>query len=662
MSDGNNNNTTEGGRSLGGGASEPLPASWARPTQTTRVGRIGNWSGNNGGNSSRSGSRFGTIGGLNSQPGGGGPGFGGFDGHPGGGDDDSSDDEGPGGGESWFAGGERSGLSIQNPDQRSRLPGGDLVQDLLRRAAEANPARDASSRSGAFHGGGHTLGSDEVESTYIPDPNAVPEDEAPAVRNLTFWSNGFTLEDGPLMQYDNPEHAALLAQLRSGQAPPHVLNLRVGQPVDIRIAQRTHEDYVPPQGSRAFSGSGHRLGAPVPEISGAGFSSGSTSMPGQFPTSSHPTTTATGERRSIATRFEVDQSLPTTSVQIRLADGTRMVCRMNLTHKVSDLRNFINAARPENTTRPYTIGTTFPSRTLDDLDVTIEAAGLANSVVVQRLVDISRSSLASRYMILIKANLHHSSDVFGVSRVNEMIAKQHLCTAISHQGWPPSIKWDKSGYINSTALAVMNLLRVDLTPPSQTSLLTRSPAVRVLQAGPLSANILEIHSKRHDDAEFGLKRRAREKERQDAIAAVYQIEPSQIQGPPTTYITSFDSRSPAGYPLPPSAYIPNTADSLGPPTSFPETPAGYPHTPGADTPLDPRAYNFPGRSAGAASGKRVRFPTPETRYQGKFSTNQTPQTAPVNPAFGGPGAYPFPGYSPVSSTFGSVALIDRSLY
>lgn len=44
MSDGDNSNTT-GGRSLGGGAAEPLPASWARPTQAPRVGRIGNWSG-----------------------------------------------------------------------------------------------------------------------------------------------------------------------------------------------------------------------------------------------------------------------------------------------------------------------------------------------------------------------------------------------------------------------------------------------------------------------------------------------------------------------------------------------------------------------------------------------------------------------------------------
>jgi UBX domain-containing protein 1 len=76
------------------------------------------------------------------------------------------------------------------------------------------------------------------------------------------------------------------------------------------------------------------------------------------------------ERTSINTLFDVDQSLPATSVQIRLANGTkyafylfnfirlhfvfcafcfidfflvfRIVCRMNLTHKVQDIRNFIN--------------------------------------------------------------------------------------------------------------------------------------------------------------------------------------------------------------------------------------------------------------------------------------------------------------------------------
>jgi len=43
-------------------------------------------------------------------------------------------------------------------------------------------------------------------------------------------------------------------------------------------------------------------------------------------------------------------------------------------------------SRPDNAARAYTIGTTFPNRTLEDDGETISGAGLANSVVVQRWV------------------------------------------------------------------------------------------------------------------------------------------------------------------------------------------------------------------------------------------------------------------------------------
>ncbi|KAJ7288688.1 SEP-domain-containing protein [Mycena rebaudengoi] len=285
-------------------------------------------------------------------------------------DDDSDDEQ-----ETWFAGGERSGISVQNPG-RGRVPGGNLVRDLLRRAEEqgAAPAEGSGSqsRSTAFSGGGHRLGATADDAAFIPDPNAPPEGaEEPAIRRLTFWRDGFTVEDGELMRYDDPANADVLAALNAGHAPPSILNVLPGQRVDVQVSKRTDDDYVPPKKAPvAFQGSGNRLGAPTPAAS------------------SSTTTTAppTQERASITTRFEVDTSLPTTSVQVRLADGTRIVCRVNLTHTVLDIRNFINAARPENLTRPYSIGTTFPNRTLDDNAATIEGAGLANSVVVQRWV------------------------------------------------------------------------------------------------------------------------------------------------------------------------------------------------------------------------------------------------------------------------------------
>jgi len=96
------------------------------------------------------------------------------------------------------------------------------------------PQGELGSGSAVFRGGGHTLGGDDVESTYIPDPDAEDEGddidpgylvqccvdslslEDVAIRQLTFWRNGFQIEDGELMTYDDPEHARILAEVNSG--------------------------------------------------------------------------------------------------------------------------------------------------------------------------------------------------------------------------------------------------------------------------------------------------------------------------------------------------------------------------------------------------------------------------------------------------------------
>jgi len=188
------------------------------------------------------------------------------------------------------------------------------------------------------------------------------------------------------MRYDDPANSEILESINSGNAPPSILNVRVGQPVELRVSRRLNEYYVqPPKRFGAFEGEGHRLGAPVPGISTSAAPS-SSQPPGAFPTSSTSQTggDSSGARTSFSTKFEVDMNEPTTSIQIRLADGTRLVSRMNLTHTVGDIRAFINASRPGQSNTPYTIGTTFPNRILDDDKLTIQGAGLANSVIVQR--------------------------------------------------------------------------------------------------------------------------------------------------------------------------------------------------------------------------------------------------------------------------------------
>nr|VWO99986.1 Uncharacterized protein [Ganoderma boninense] len=370
---------------------------WALPSNNgPRIGRVGAWgaSGSSGGGSS-GGRRIATLGDLGSS--GGPPSGHGGGGHAGHGhahgDDDDDDDDGPGDrGEDWYAGGERRGGPPVTPQ------------------GAAEPQRRA------FFGGGHTLGSDEVESTYVPDPDAegartshstsafavhtsmltaslppvlvfAEAEEETAIRHLTFWQDGFSVEDGELMRYDDPANEQVLAEINSGRAPPQILNVSPGQPVELRVVKRLAERYAPSPRARqakAFSGQGNRLGSPAPTAVSLPAAAEPAPIPGSFPGASASASGAQRGAEDFGTRFEVDQTKPTTSVQIRLADGTRMVARMNMTHTVGDIRNFINASRPENNARAYVIMTTFPNRELQDDKVTIEAAGLANAVVVQR--------------------------------------------------------------------------------------------------------------------------------------------------------------------------------------------------------------------------------------------------------------------------------------
>lgn len=81
----------------------------------------------------------------------------------------------------------------------------------------------------------------------------------------------------------------------------------------------------------------------------------------------------------------VDQAQPSTSIQLRLADGTRMVSRFNNHHTIRDIRGFIDASRPDGPRNYQLQSMGFPPKQLTDLDQTIDEAGIANSVVIQKL-------------------------------------------------------------------------------------------------------------------------------------------------------------------------------------------------------------------------------------------------------------------------------------
>ena len=80
---------------------------------------------------------------------------------------------------------------------------------------------------------------------------------------------------------------------------------------------------------------------------------------------------------------DIDPSLPQTTIQLRLADGTRLVTQFNLSSRMEDVYNFVGRARPTQG-REFVLQTIFPTRVLEKSAKTVEEEGLKGGTVVMR--------------------------------------------------------------------------------------------------------------------------------------------------------------------------------------------------------------------------------------------------------------------------------------
>ncbi|KAF2626607.1 SEP-domain-containing protein [Macroventuria anomochaeta] len=270
-------------------------------------------------------------------------------------DDDSDDDYKDDENQDFFAGGEKSGLAVQNPNQANPR---DHINNILKRARQnaPRPGGDDERPTSRFTGGGNTLGGDDTPSRHIPDPTASQAAPQPrAHRELHLWRDGFSVDDGALFRYDDPANARTLEMINTGHAPLHILNVEHGQEVDVEVHAHKDEDYKQPKKKYVpFGGSGQRLGSPTPGAS-------TSAAP---PAASPSTTSASASTGSAQPSVNVDTSAPTVTLQIRLGDGTRMQSRFNTTHTIGDVYDFVDRASTDG--RAYALMTTFPSKELTD--------------------------------------------------------------------------------------------------------------------------------------------------------------------------------------------------------------------------------------------------------------------------------------------------------
>lgn len=206
----------------------------------------------------------------------------------------------------------------------------------------------------------------------------------------------------PLRSYDTPDNVAFLAALKSGHVPKELQKRdeETGEPIGVSFAvtdlrPKSHKEFSElekkiremeekeeaqkapskPQ-TTLFQGAGNSLGGP--SSSSAAQGSGGGSGAGADP--SLVALIGCGQAA-------VDSSKPVTTIQLRLANGSRVKAQVNLDHTVADLwcivaTNMGDAAFKSASGHELVAG--FPPKPLTDPMATIQDAGLASAAITHR--------------------------------------------------------------------------------------------------------------------------------------------------------------------------------------------------------------------------------------------------------------------------------------
>ena len=126
--------------------------------------------------------------------------------------------------------------------------------------------------------------------------------------------------------------------------------------------------------ARPFGGTGHMLGSVVPGVEGGASAQ-------QPIAAANPDDRPANEEKAKAAA-KVDTSAPTTNIQIRLHDGSRMKVQLNETATVGDLRQYVVTARPELAAVTFGLRTSFPPAELENDGATLKEAGILGAAIL----------------------------------------------------------------------------------------------------------------------------------------------------------------------------------------------------------------------------------------------------------------------------------------
>jgi UBX domain-containing protein 1 len=131
-----------------------------------------------------------------------------------------------------------------------------------------------------------------------------------------------------LRSYEDPANKEFLSSIQRGEPPKELIKQANGGEVHLDMQDHRDEDFVPPKNTKpVLYNDGYKLGGDT--------------------ASAVPTTTSSSDDKAkneenAKKNLNVDTTKPTTQIQVRLTDGSRLIIKANQTHTVSDLRKYIN--------------------------------------------------------------------------------------------------------------------------------------------------------------------------------------------------------------------------------------------------------------------------------------------------------------------------------
>ncbi|XP_033111851.1 uncharacterized protein LOC117112790 [Anneissia japonica] len=236
-------------------------------------------------------------------------------------------------GQRFYAGGsDHSGQQVVGPKKKKTS---EIVDNLFKKAKEhgaeevssgSDPIQPSKPRN--FAGVGYRLGDTEDEPSQTVQGGSVRKEQTDMHCRIKLWKNGFSVNDEELRDYKDPTNSAFLGSISRGEIPRELLQQARGGEVHLDMEDHREEEYTAPKPKvKAFSGTGHMLGSPAPTVV----------------SSAKPVAAAASSGSLGQQTIQVDTSQPQTNIQLRLADGSRLVGKFNHSHTLADIRNFIVA-------------------------------------------------------------------------------------------------------------------------------------------------------------------------------------------------------------------------------------------------------------------------------------------------------------------------------